>query len=256
MSDRCISIIIPTLNEATTLGTTLDRIEAQSGPFEVLVVDGHSDDATVQQARDRGVKVLQTARGRAQQLNYGAEAAAGDVLLFLHADTLLPLNGLSLIRKTLSAPSATAGTFRLEFDRPSPLLRLYAWCTRWPWIRICFGDRGLFVEQSAFEAVGGYPEWPLFEDLELAARLYAHGGFRFLNAAVTTSARRFERCGPVRQQVRNLYLWLHYMAGTDPERIAALYRYPSTSSDSAGDSLGASTPEQSRSRPSSETRPQ
>ena len=231
MPDRCISIVIPTLNEAAHLGATLNRIDAQSGPFEVLLVDGHSDDATVQQARDRGATVLQTARGRARQLNCGAEAATGDILLFLHADTLLPLNGLSLIRKSLSAPSATAGTFRLEFDRPSPLLRLYAWCTRWPWIRICFGDRGLFVEQSAFEAVGGYPEWPLFEDLELAARLHAHGGFHFLSAAVTTSARRFERCGPVRQQARNLYLWLHYMAGTDPGRVAALYQYPSTAAD-------------------------
>jgi rSAM/selenodomain-associated transferase 2 len=255
--DRCISIVIPTLNEAAHLGTTLDRIETQSEPFEVLVVDGQSTDDTVQRARAAGATVLNAPRGRAQQLNRGAEAATGDILLFLHADTLLPANGLSLIRRTLSAPSATAGTFQLEFDRPSPLLRLYAWCTRWPWIRICFGDRGLFVEQSVFEAVGGYPEWPLFEDLELAGRLDARGGFCFLDAAVTTSARRFERCGPVRQQARNLYLWLHYMAGTDPERVATLYKYPSAASEAEGTpSELSSTPKQTGTHPTSEKRPQ
>jgi hypothetical protein len=82
------------------------------------------------------------------------------------------------------------------------------------------------MEQSAFEAVGGFPEWPIFEDLELAARLQAHGGFQFLDAAVTTSARRFRRHGLFRQQLRNLYLWSHYMWGTDPERVAHLYHDP------------------------------
>lgn len=229
MTDQHVSIVIPTLNEAGQLGATLERIGAQADPFEVLVVDGDSDDDTVQRAHEWGATVLHAPRGRATQLNRGAEAARGDVLLFLHADTRLPLNALSLIRKTLASPSATAGTFRLQFDRPSPLLRLYAWCTRWPWIRICFGDRGLFVERSAFDAVGGYPEWPIFEDLELAARLHARGGFHFLDAAVTTSARRFARRGPLRQQLQNLHLWLHYMAGTPPEHVAPLYRYPSTS---------------------------
>ena len=229
MNTRRVSIVIPTLNEAAQLGTTLERIGAQAGPFEVLVVDGHSDDDTVQRAQEWGATVLYASRGRATQLNRGAEAASGDVLLFLHADTRLPLNALSRIRKTLASPSASAGTFQLQFDRPSPLLRLYAWCTRWPWIRICFGDRGLFVERSAFDAVGGYPEWPLFEDLELAARLHERGGFHFLDAAVTTSARRFARRGPLRQQLQNLYLWLHYMAGTPPEQVAPLYRYPAPS---------------------------
>ncbi len=255
MPDRCVSIVIPTLNEAAHLGATLRRIEAQSRPFEVLVVDGHSTDDTVQHAEAAGATVLHTDRGRARQLNRGAEAASGDILLFLHADTLLPRNGLSLIREALSPSSATAGTFQLAFDRPSPLLRLYAWCTRWPWIRLCFGDRGLFVERSAFEGVGGYPEWPLFEDLELAARLQADGGFRFLSAAVTTSARRFERCGTLRQQAHNLYLWLHYMAGTDPEQVASLYPYPSAASEAADPaSTPPSTPKRSTSPPPPETR--
>lgn len=221
-----ISVIIPTLNEETTIGPTVRRVQEQEGPFEVIVVDGGSEDETRPLARSQNATVLRAARGRAAQMNRGAEEAHGHTFLFLHADTLLPPNGLAAIRKALDDPHTSSGTFRLQFDDPTPLLRFYAECTRWPWIRLCFGDRGQFVERSAFEAVGGFPEWPLFEDLELAARLSEHGDFRFLNVPVTTSARRFHRHGPLRQQLRNLYLWSHYMWGTDPERVAHLYPTP------------------------------
>lgn len=220
-----ISIVIPTLNEEAVLGSTLETIQSQPSPFEVIVVDGHSTDATRERARAAGATVLQAPRGRASQLNQGAQAANGTILLFLHADTRLPSSALSLIRQTIAEPEATAGTFRLQFDDSTPLLRFYGWCTHWSWIRLCFGDRGLFVTREAFETVDGYPNWPLFEDLELAARLHEHGGFRFLDTAVTTSARRFRRNGLLVQQLRNLYLWLHYVAGADPERVAHLYRY-------------------------------
>lgn len=226
MSDRLfISIVIPTLNEEDTIGPTLRRVHTQEEPFEILVVDGGSSDETRQYARVQDATVLSTEQGRAVQMNCGAEQASGDVLLFLHADTLLPPNALSAIRTLLADPRTTSGTFRLQFDRSTPLLRFYAWCTQWPWIRLCFGDRGQFVRRSTFEAVGGYPEWPLFEDLELASKLKDHGGFRFLDASVTTSVRRFQKKGPLRQQLRNLYLWTHYMLGTDPEHVAHLYPY-------------------------------
>ena len=216
-------MIIPTLNEENALGATLRRLRRQEDPFETLVVDGGSDDETRALAREHGATVLRAPQGRALQMNRGADEATGRILLFLHADTLLPPTGLSTIRRVLAAPDASSGIFRLQFDTPTPLLRFYAWCTRWPWIRLCFGDRAQFAERSVFETVGGFPEWPLFEDLELAARLQKHGGFQFLNTAVTTSARRFHRQGPLRQQLRNLYLWSHYMWGTDPERLAHLY---------------------------------
>jgi len=234
-----ISVIIPTLNEETVLRGTLGALDNQTAPFEVLVVDGHSTDRTRERARSAGATVLQAPRGRASQLNRGAEAASGDIYLFLHADTLLPRNGLSLIRDTVAQPNATAGTFRLQFDESTPLLQFYAWCTAWPWIRLCFGDRGLFVTRLAFEDVGGYPEWPIFEDLELAARLHERGGFRFLDTAVTTSARRFRRNGILTQQLRNAYLWLHYVCGADPERVAHLYRYGSSDSPSSQKPDGA-----------------
>jgi len=172
-------------------------------------------------------------------MNVGARQARGDLLLFLHADTTLPPDGLSTIRATLSA-GADAGIFRLQFDRSSPLLRFYAWCTNWNWIRLCFGDRGLFTTQTAFEAVGGYPDWPLFEDLELAARLADYGEIRFLDTAVTTSARRFADNGILRQQLRNLYLWCHYVAGTNPNRLSHLYHYAEPSAPSDAPSHGRS----------------
>ncbi len=221
-----ISVIIPTLNEEGTLGPTLRRLQHQAEPFEIIVVDGGSGDETQTLARSRGATVLEAPQGRATQMNHGAEHAAGSVFLFLHADTLLPPDGLSTIRNVLEDRDTASGTFRLQFDNPTLLLRFYAWCTHWPWIRLCFGDRAQFAERSAFEAVDGFPEWPLFEDLELASRLCEHGGFRFLDTAVTTSARRFRRYGTLRQQLRNLYLWSHYMWGTDPERVAHLYHDP------------------------------
>lgn len=234
-SSTSISIIIPTLNEASVLDRTLRCLLRQEKPFETIVVDGGSRDDTTARAQSWGATVYEAPTGRASQMNWGAERASGDVFLFLHADTLLPPEGLSTIREALEEPGTTSGTFRLQFDHPTPLLRFYGWCTRWPWIRLCFGDRGQFAHRSAFEAVGGFPDWPVFEDLEFAARLSEYGGFRFLDTAVMTSSRRFHRHGPVRQQLLNLYLWTHYMLGTDPERVAHLYHSHAPPSSSRTD---------------------
>ena len=216
-----VSIIIPTLNEADGLPVTLRRVQSQPGPKEILVVDGGSTDRTLSVAREAGVRTLRAPRGRAVQMNRGAAHGSGSAFLFLHADTLLPPTGLATVRRTLA--DADAGIFRLRFTRETPLLRLYGWATSLDWIRLAFGDRGLFTTRSAFEAVGGYPDWPIFEDLEMADRLDRHGSFDFVDSAVRTSPRRFERNGPVRQQLRNAYLWLHYCLRTEPESVAHLY---------------------------------
>ena len=219
-----VSVIIPTLNEAALIDDTLAGVSAQPDPLEILVVDGGSSDGTRDRARSHAT-VLTAPQGRALQMNRGAEAATGAALLFLHADTLLPPNGLDAIREALSDPAVDAGIFRLAFDRNPPFLQFYSFCTRLPWTRLCFGDRGLFVRREIFEALGGFPEIPMFEDLEMAQRLHQRGGFRFLPDYVTTAARRFHENGPLRQQLRNLRLWLHYLAGTDPHRLTHLYPY-------------------------------
>lgn len=224
-----VSVIVPALNEAGYIERTIASVEKQAGPTEVIVVDGGSTDATAARAAARGARVVAASQGRARQMNAGAARARGDVLLFLHADTTLPESALAAVRRTLfdggDGTAVQAGTFRLRFDRNGWLLRLYAFATRLRWRRFCYGDRGLFVRRAAFEAVGGFPDWPIFEDLELADRLHQHGAFRYLPLAVTTAARRFERTGPLRQQLQNLALWAHYLLGTDPEAVAPRYRY-------------------------------
>ncbi len=219
-----ISVVIPALNEAARIERTLEALVTQPGPWEVIVVDGGSTDETMARAAAYAT-VLTSSPGRARQMNHGAQDADGPVLLFLHADTLLPPDAFDLIRATLNDPSAEAGAFRLRFDVATPLLRFYSFCTRFPLPRLCFGDRGLFVRRAVFEALGGFPKVPIFEDLEMVRLLHQRGGFRFLSRAVTTAARRFESVGPLRQQALNSYLWVRYQLGTDPERIAHLYSY-------------------------------
>ncbi len=219
-----ISVVIPALNEAVRIESTLEAVVTQPGPWEVIVVDGGSTDETMARAAAYAT-VLTSSPGRARQMNHGAQNADGDALLFLHADTLLSPDAFALIRATLADPSAEAGAFRLSFDNTTPLLRFYSFCTRFPFPRICFGDRGLFVRRAVFETLGGFPEVSIFEDLEMVRLLYRRGGFRFLSRAIPTAARRFESVGPLRQQLLNISLWMRYQLGADPERIAHLYSY-------------------------------
>jgi len=223
-----ISVIIPALNESAYIEQTLVAVAIQAAPYEIIVVDGGSTDGTTAQAA-RAATVLTSQPGRARQMNHGAQAARGEIFLFLHADTLLPPDALDLIRDTLSHPSAEAGAFRLCFDRDTRLLRFYSFCTRFRIPHICFGDRALFVRRDVFHSVGGFPVIPVFEDLEMVRTLHRRGGFRFVPRAVTTAARRFQAVGPLRQQLLNTYLWTRYQLGTDPERIAHLYAYDAPS---------------------------
>lgn len=218
-----ISVIIPTLDEEAELPATLASVDAQPGPFEVIVADGGSSDTTRQIAAQHGATVLTCDRGRAQQMNAGAARASGDGLLFLHADTRLPADALDHVRTALAQPDATAGCFRLHFDRDSFWLWLWTRPLWMRWHRWAFGDRALFARRSAFNAVGGFPNQPVFEDLDMVQTLRRQGRFVFLDAGVTTSARRFERGGDLRQQLRNLVLWTAWLLGVEPERAARFY---------------------------------
>lgn len=217
-----ISVIVPTLNEAEWLGETLTVIEQQE-PHEIIVVDGGSSDGTVELA-SRKAHVIHGDRGRSKQFNAGAAASEGDVLLFVHADSHLPPTGLSDIRTSLTA-GADAGAFRLRFDRQHPVLKFSALCTRLPINSFCFGDRGLFVRRSLFDSVGGYPDQPVFEDIEMVNVLAAAGQFRFLKSHSTTSARRYLASGVLKQQWTNTRLWLRYNFGEPPERLSSEYTY-------------------------------
>lgn len=219
-----VSVIIPTLNEAACIADTLRRVQALPGPTECIVADGHSTDETRTCASPHA-RICTSPRGRARQMNAGAAQATAPILLFLHADTKIPPSSWRRMHGALQEASVHAGTFRLAFDTPTPLLRFYAWCTRWPWWGTAFGDRGLFIRRRHFDAVGGFAPLPIFEDLDMAYRLCQRGHFRFLDAPVVTSARRFRAVGTVRQQMQNAALWLRYMTGTAPHDMAGAYRY-------------------------------
>ncbi|WP_412067467.1 TIGR04283 family arsenosugar biosynthesis glycosyltransferase [Rubrivirga sp. IMCC43871] len=229
-----ISVVLPTLDEATAIGATLTSIAAQPGPWDAIVADGGSTDDTAERARAAlaGVQIVDAERGRARQMNAGAARATGDVLLFLHADTRLPGGAFDAVRTALTDPLAVAGCFRTTFDHDErgdfgPIGRTFMrlWEARlWMrWHRLAFGDRALFVRREVFEAVGGFPDQPIFEDLDAVRSVRRLGRFVFLDAEVVTSARRYRRHGAVRQQLRNLSLWTGWNAGLAPARLKQFY---------------------------------
>ena len=191
-----ISVIVPVLDEEARLGRRLAELTATPGLGEVLVVDGGSADSTAAIAHTfSGVRLLSAARGRARQMNAGAAAAVGDVFLFLHADVSLPRDAATWIVRTLADPRVVAGAFRTWTVPDGAPTRLGALLhladirsrvTRFP-----YGDQAIFVRRDAFAHVGGFPDQPLMEDLELSRRLRRLGRIATVPAVVRVSGRRF-----------------------------------------------------------------
>ena len=220
-----LSVIIPVYNEAAGLARTLAAVQALPGDVEVLVVDGGSRDDTVEIARRMGLRVSSAPKGRAAQMNHGAALARGDVLLFLHADTVLPADAHALIAAALERPGTVGGCFRLGFDVEHWLLRRLAFMTRFSCRLFHYGDQAFFVRAEAFARLGGFRLYPLMEDLDFWLRLRRLGEAVVLPRAVVTSARRFLENGIVRQQLWNVALVALYLAGVSPETLARFYRW-------------------------------
>lgn len=217
-----ISVIIPTLNEASTIGGLLKDLGEQ-GFGQVIVADGGSRDSTVELADAAGVVALRSAAGRALQMNTGASAASGEVLIFLHADTRLPSGATEAISLVLRDPRVVGGCFRLRFEPSRPVLRLYGLAS---WVEsywTSFGDQAFFMRRSAFAAVGGFPQQPLMEDVEMRRHLKRVGRFVKLPSAVMTSARRFEKDGLLRRQALNGMMLTAYGLGISAERLKRFY---------------------------------
>ena len=214
------SVVIPTLNECMRIESTVARVRALSPDVEVIVVDGDSGDGTGEIAELAGARVITTAVGRGIQCAAGAREASGDVLLFLHADSQLPANAFDVIDEACRDDSFLIGVFRLGFDNPHWLLRTYAWFTRFDSMFTRFGDQGIVIRRELLDRLGGFPEVPLFEDVELLRNARRYTSVRLLPATVVTSARMFLRIGVLRAQVLNAWLMGQYMLGTAPEDLA------------------------------------
>lgn len=219
-----LSVIIPALDEEETLPRTIEHLRRVSPRAELLVADGGSRDGTWGlRHRFSDVRFVRGPRGRGPQMNAGAAASRGEILFFLHADTLAPEGVAELVDGVLSRPAVAAGAFCLRFAPTSPLLGLYALCSRMNHPLFTYGDQGLFLRRSTFEAIGGFAPLPLFEDIEIQRRLRREGRFVKLPVPVITSARRFRARGILRQQVLNIALVLGFRAGIRAERLAVLY---------------------------------
>ena len=193
---------------------------------EIVLVDGGSTDATATiVARFPEISLLASPRGRARQMNAGARAARGDVLLFLHADTLLPDGALAAVGAAAGDPGVVGGRFDVRFDNPRRVFRMIAWFVnqRSRWTGISAGDQAIFVCREPFDALGGYADVPLMEDVELCRRLKRRGQMIALRLSVTTSARKWEREGAVRTILLMWALRFFYMVGVPPARLHRWY---------------------------------
>ncbi len=252
--DPRISVIIPTLNEASTIEDCLGQFDGGSGgsdvtggsdrpagqdgsierdspdgtgSLEILVVDGGSDDGTPEIVRSRpGARLIaSTIRGRAVQMNVGAAASSGDVLLFLHADTRLPVRWRALVVESICVRGKAGGRFRFDIVHAK---RIYRWIAggtnfRSRFLGITYGDQAIYTTREAFEAVGGFPDIPVFEDARFADRLKQAGGLDWIDEAVRTSARRWERRGPVRTVLLTWLLRLLYTLFVPPRFLSRFY---------------------------------
>lgn len=220
-------MIVPVLQEATTIVAVLDHLLALRPPVEVIVVDGGSADATaaLATAHPARPRVLRVAGGRACQQNAGAAVARGDVLLFLHADTRLPPGAGAALAALARRPGVVGGNFALRFDGPGLFPRVlgavYATQRR---LGVFYGDSAMFVRRDAFRALGGFRDLPIMDDYDLARRLHRTGRAVRLPGPAVTSSRRWRRMGVARTvAVWVVIRWL-YLAGVDPARLARLYR--------------------------------
>ena len=222
------SVVVPVLNEAAGMSALLARLQdLQAQGAEVLLVDGGSTDGSLAIAKRAGLAVLQAGRGRARQMNAGAHASTGQRLLFLHADTVLPPGALDAMSAALAqAESMAWGRFDVRIDGQHPMLRVVAWCMnqRSRLTGIATGDQCLFMTRAAFHAVGGFPDQPLMEDIELSSRLKAQSRPTCLRLKVSTSGRRWEQRGVWRTIWLMWTLRWRYWRGADPAELAELYR--------------------------------
>ncbi len=219
-----ITVVVPALDEAVRIGALVEALRSAAG-VEVIVADGGSVDGTPMAAAAAGARVAACTRGRALQMNAGAAAATGAILLFLHADTRLPVGWTAAVRALLRQPGIAGGCFSFATDSTSATMRLVESVANWRGrlLGIVFGDQAIFMRREQFESLGGFPDVPLMEDYELVRGLRRCGKLVVLPQRAVTSARRWEARGPWRNSLKNAAITLAYLAGVSPERLSRWY---------------------------------
>jgi len=219
-----ISIIIPVYNEEAAIDRVLHSLPFGDG-IEVIVVDGQSDDRTRDVVRKYPVKVVESPRGRALQMNAGASAAKGEVFLFLHADCMVTKEGLDALQRYVSH-NFVGGCFTHKIDSRK-------WIYRWietsghlraEFLRIFYGDQAIFVRRDIFEHIGGFDPVPLFEDVVFSKKLCRLGKTIVLDYPATVLPRRWEKKGIVRTTILNWFLTTGFILGISTDRLAKLYK--------------------------------
>lgn len=223
------SIIIPVLNEEPAINRVIDHVGNLQGSedFEIVVVDGDPAGKTIAMIRDRKVIAAITQKGRGNQMNTGAALAQGDILVFLHADTIIPLNALTLIYSALRDRAYAAGAFDLAIASRRPIFRLIEKTAslRSRLTHIPYGDQAFFFRREYFESIGGFADIPIMEDVEIMRRIKKRRDrIIFINQPATTSARRWEKEGILFCTFRNWLLISLYLSGVSPDRLSRLYR--------------------------------
>jgi rSAM/selenodomain-associated transferase 2 len=225
------SLIIPVLHESArinrTVGHLLRQADASGLPAEVVVVDGDPDGKTLAAIGNKSILTATETAGRGRQMNRGAALAHGDILVFLHADTRLPDDGLLLIDAACGHPARGAGAFDLAIDSAKPVYRLIEKTAslRSRLTGIPYGDQAFFFAADYFRSLGGFAGIPLMEDVEIMRRIKKRGdGIVIIGRPVRTSARRWEKEGVLKCTLRNWCLISLYLAGVSPERLAEFYQ--------------------------------
>jgi len=220
-----LSVVVPMLNEAATIASTLDALRRGAPDAEIIVVDGGSTDASVAIVRPLCDTLIDASRGRALQMNTGARASHGDVLVFVHADTIVPSTFAADIASALSDPAVVGGRFDVKLDDNALPYRIIGAMIsiRSRISRTGTGDQAIFVRRDVFDRLGGFPEFELCEDLEFSRRLKRAGRIACLRTRVITSARRWNRDGVVRTVIRMWLIRAMYLMGVPPARLKRMY---------------------------------